>query len=275
MLEENAKMRAFLGLFVALVVGAPALSATIDFKSGPDERESIRLDGAIVDGDMNRLVQLISNDPVRFLGASRIELNSPGGSVLEALTIAEIIDDAALSAIVLEEDICGSSCAYIWIASPQRVSLGKVLIHRPYLESSIYESTELNESGEKQRKVMATVREIMQERNFPSRLIDEMMNRSSRDAYELTFEDILEFGYLSADFEEATIAQCGVSGKDAFAQKVTKEGWNCVNGMRDVQRFRLLFKIIGPDLAKKAGREFILSKGGIENPDGTLSLPSE
>ncbi len=266
-------MKTKLLFLVVAMFAPPATAADFAFARDSDGTEQINVRGEIVAGDAERLSGLIKGAPVTFLEARNIDLSSPGGSISEALKLARMVDRAALAASATQNGSCASSCVLIWVAAPIRGNLGKLLIHRPYLSEATYHNSPLSDASAAHRAGMQVVRRYLEERSFPARLIDEMMQRSSVDAYELSIDDITEIGFLSPSFEEASIANCGTSGKDALERQVTPDQWTCISGMRDVARFQLLTEMIGSESARKAGRAFLMSKGGIEQPDGTIIVP--
>jgi hypothetical protein len=65
-------------------------------------------------------------------GINCIDLNSPGGDVASAVTIADIVHDGDMTTSVRSGDMCASACALIFFAGgPQRMGEGARLgVHR-------------------------------------------------------------------------------------------------------------------------------------------------
>lgn len=95
------------------------------------EGETIILTGTIAEGDADRLADRIADRPG---GATRVILNSPGGSVGDALALGQAIRGAGLETGMREDDICLSACPYILAAGTERVVArgARVGVHQHY-----------------------------------------------------------------------------------------------------------------------------------------------
>jgi hypothetical protein len=107
---------------------------------------AFRLEGRVVDGDFQRLRQLV----IRRLPFDRLDeraaslcLKSEGGLYDEALKIAELIYDQSMSTVVEYGSECFSACAIIFMAGVmpnhtgpyRKLSVGGILgFHAPYLD---------------------------------------------------------------------------------------------------------------------------------------------
>lgn len=79
--------------------------------------EAVLLEGAIANGDAPRIVKQIeelSPSPTRAI------LNSPGGSVRDALELGRALRDAGMDTEMRKDDICYSACPYLLAAGVQR-----------------------------------------------------------------------------------------------------------------------------------------------------------
>lgn len=88
-----------------------APNARVSFDSSLN---SVRIEGKIGP----RLAQQVNRMLARHPGADGIELNSPGGLVVDAIAAAKIVSTRGLFARVDGE--CASACVAIWAASPHR-----------------------------------------------------------------------------------------------------------------------------------------------------------
>jgi len=75
----------------------------------------LTLTGSIMVGDADRLIENLTDD------VTQVRLNSPGGSVYDALSIGQSIRDAGITTSVTQGDICLSACPYILAAGTERV----------------------------------------------------------------------------------------------------------------------------------------------------------
>tara|TARA_R110002110_G_scaffold27445_3_gene99744 strand:+ start:35 stop:568 length:534 start_codon:yes stop_codon:yes gene_type:complete len=92
---------------------------------------SILLEGAITAGDATRIAkQIDALDPA----PARVILNSPGGSVRDALELGRHIRDAGLNTALRDGDICYSACPYLLAAGVTRdiPDGGSVGVHQHY-----------------------------------------------------------------------------------------------------------------------------------------------
>jgi len=188
---------------------------------------SYHLDGEIVQGDYERLRSLLKQKRAEIW---YVELDSPGGDLQEALRIAELIRNAFLDTSVRVDisDIadlstarvghCASACFLVWVGgvyrnnSPllyTRSSLSPFFLHRPYFNSSRYSSTDAKVLAQETARLNSLVREFLSTNGVPQRIIDEMMKRSSVDAYRLTKEEADSVAGYAAWYEEWLLARCG------------------------------------------------------------------
>jgi hypothetical protein len=243
-------------------------------KVSPDNFQ-IELQGEIRNGDYRRLIALIESSPISFLNANSIVLNSKGGSVTEALRIAEAVEKTSLVTLVGSSNICASACFLVFIAGPLHWAEGSVLIHRPYLASEAYAESELSTTTKSQRNAMINMRKYLEDRSVPASLIELMMSRASTEAYHLTDNDKMKLGVMTPSFEEAAIAQCGLSAQDFIKGQETQKQLDCTHGLGNRARAIFLKEVIGETKFRVALREFLLSKGGIELPDGRIIMPNK
>lgn len=90
----------------------------------------LKIQGEIKVGDADKTKQQIND---RLIG--RIELNSPGGAFKEALEIGQLLGSRDIETYVGPNEVCASSCAYIWLSSKRRIltATSKLGFHAIYL----------------------------------------------------------------------------------------------------------------------------------------------
>ncbi len=76
-----------------------------------------RLEGAIVPGDAGRIITQLSDAPDL---PAELVLQSPGGSVQDALQLGRFLRDRAIGTRVLAGEICYSACPYLLAGGPER-----------------------------------------------------------------------------------------------------------------------------------------------------------
>jgi len=207
-----------------------------------------------------------------FLASGSLKLSSPGGSVSEAIKIANIVERASLTTGVLDNEYCASSCFLIWVAGPIRDLRARLLIHRPYIDSATYNINQTIEVTEAHQIAMKQVREYLELKSVPTPIIEKMMSLPSTEAHELTDEEMATLGLMSPSFEEVTIAKCNISASQSIAlgSNIPEDKVVCVNGLRDISRAKLLIDLLGKQPAMKALCQFLVSKGSDKNDDGTI-----
>ena len=230
-----------------LLLATYANAAEFSFSRINSNSFTIELNGIIKDGDDKLLLSAIKNDPYKFLLSSSIILSSLGGSVSEAIKIAEIIEMASFMTIVNEGDTCASSCFLVLVAGQMRVMDGDILIHRPYISADSYDSGDLYETTKAHQTLMQDVRKFLAARAVPAYLIEYMMKKSSTEAYRLSIHDLIELGGTSPFFEEITIAKCGTSSQDLMNPSISPEKKRCVQDIRSDNKVNFLTGLLSDE----------------------------
>jgi hypothetical protein len=196
-----------------------------------DLEGAITLSGPIVLGDLEKLVRelLSSGGRLQNRGATYLWIDSPGGSVSEAIRIASVVKTLHVPVVVLrprhkEGAKCASACFFIFLAGSPRVaqpyspesrvlphSHGVVGLHRPYLNADFANGRSAEAVTSTQRTLMSKIRDYLSGENVPQRLIDSMMTRPSNEVYWLQEGDLNDLGEYPPDVEEVLIARCGYS----------------------------------------------------------------
>lgn len=193
------------------------------------KKGSMSLSGDLRPGDAEKFARKIAlNATVRLV------LDSPGGSIEEALRISSLLKSSYISTEVKKGGICASACFFIFLAGDNRFASGTIHgrfrksavagyigLHRPYLSADTFNAGPSTSMAVKaQHGVMQKVATYLRNENVPQRLIDEMMSRPSNDIYWMTSDDIDQLGEYSPGVEELLIARCGYSRKwgDEYAE---------------------------------------------------------
>lgn len=196
------------------------------------EKYAINLAGEIRAGDAERIAGLVAQEKAVL----RLIINSPGGDLVEAMRIKDIVKGLHIDVQVAKGGYCVSACFFIFIEGYNRRATaakddgtlrpqekrarwaGVVGIHRPYFKSPGGDIAGVK----KQEDVMRSVKGYLTNKGIPQHLIDEMMARPSNDVYWLRDNDLNLLGEFSAGDEEAVISRCGYKRFDARYQ----ENWS-------------------------------------------------
>lgn len=259
--SKGLLMHRTLLVFIAAYLFTNCVAAA-DFSFRPQKNGSVQvvLSGKIEPGDREKLIDLIRQEPKDFVGASYISLNSPGGSVLDALKIADVVEKSGLIAVVNSGDTCASSC-FLVLASAQfrwQSPKAEVLIHRPYLLSQKTDLLGYNQNVKTQQAGVAAMRAFLEERSISASIIDKMMSYPSNAAYQLTPTDMREgVRYLSPTLEELTIAKCGLSNLNIFSPdrnfggKPDSDDLSCIRHFLIRLKFEFTRVVIGEEKFEK------------------------
>jgi len=203
---------------VLIQVCLPRQVYAIDIIDNPNINGFINLSGEIKPKDAEKLAVYYKTNNI----AKSIFIDSPGGDLIEAIRIAEIVQLLQLQVVVPKGKYCTSACFLVFLAGngrtavgtidgklDNRMPVGYVGLHRPYLGS--VENN--NKSQLAQSTAMKKVIKYLDNQLVPRRLIDMMMSRPSNDIYWLTSDDIEEIGDYAPAQEELYISKCGYDRK--------------------------------------------------------------
>jgi len=184
------------------------------------------LSGEIKTGDAKKILAMLLDPNAPSL--TGLVVNSPGGSVDEAIKIAKLVKSLYISVKVEPNGHCASACFFIFLAGSGRWAFGGefrdpavrrqydevgrmlglggtkpgfVGLHRPYL-------TRIDSLNNKQADAMRLVATYLEGELLPRRLIDLMMSKPSNDIYWLTSDDLDEIGDYPPEQEEYLIRRC-------------------------------------------------------------------
>lgn len=222
--------------FTVLVLTTLALSSAhtmeMNFVHEPDySKYHVVLSGEIKPGDYKKFESMYLK-PLRgpqdlfvaFWMSSPLHLDSKGGSVDEALKMAELINKLSMTVVVTENATCASSCALLFMAGATRVvnGNGSVGLHRIYFNPSYYRSMPMPKARQLYEKNEEVFKERMLKYGLPQYLFEKMMRTPSDSVYWLTPTDIQNIGYWPPYMEERIIAKCGPS---PVVENAYSENW--------------------------------------------------
>jgi hypothetical protein len=206
--------------FAWLIAAATAIGAEISVKPFQGGRSNILLiTGVIAQSDSSNLAIAMATVP-NVIG---IELNSPGGDVVEAIQMGELVKATRFGTSVPAFGKCASACFIVWLNGSTRLAssdpqfLGQLGLHRPSLRRP--ENTE--QSLQVQAKLQRTMSAYLQSKLVQQKFIDLMMTRPSNMLYWMTDSDLKELGTSPPELEELYIAKCGADMRQTIEQRKT------------------------------------------------------
>jgi hypothetical protein len=112
-----------------LGVGGPRSASAMTFEViAPDGgRPALSMSGEILPGDTARALPWLIRLSEGAI-APRLFLSSPGGNVLEAARLANVIHEARMSVFVQAGEMCASACFLLFAASPNRHAASDAMI---------------------------------------------------------------------------------------------------------------------------------------------------
>jgi hypothetical protein len=208
------KFLAFLFVLISLFGVTSIWAAEIQI----EKKINVTFRGEIKPGDAEQFASVIADRTL----INKLSIDSPGGDLLEAMRIAELVKKLHITVEVAKGGHCVSACFFIFLEGHLKVfssanddgtlptknypnQRGYVGIHRPYLKSPRGDvaSTKLQEA------VMRKIKIHLENKMISQSLIEEMMSRPSNDIYWLTARDAEKIGEYSPGDEEALISKCG------------------------------------------------------------------
>jgi hypothetical protein len=150
------------------------------------------LRGEIISGDYEKIRKAL-RDSWPYL--AEIRLNSPGGSVLEALNIGRLLRKYLITTTAYvpswekqpdqavpqytQDLVCASACALIWFGGVER--MGHVGLHRPRIDDPDFANRPPDEATALYRRVLSEIEGYLVEMEIPRPTIDIMLATSSAD----------------------------------------------------------------------------------------------
>jgi hypothetical protein len=145
------------------------------------DKRTLLLDGKITLGTFEALKRRLDEFPeVRFLA-----LNSPGGSVIESLEIAKLIELRGITTLVNVQHECFSACSFIFFAGKARyVKGGQLGVH----QFSGSDDEALTQT------VVAEVYDTLLGFGISSQVMSKMFRTPSDQMYVFSDEELISFG---------------------------------------------------------------------------------
>lgn len=216
-------LRLIIGILTCTVINQ-ALAAEVWLAKVNGNTVGIVIEGEIASGDFARV-----RDAIRAAGpgVGTVYLRSQGGDVLESIKIGELLrrlrleTDAPLRLPGREAQcfeatpktsadcVCASACFLVFAAGSNRHG-NHLGLHRPYLRAGVANSMSEAEHDKIHRDISERVRTYLLQMDTPTRFIDLMLSRSSRQIYFVDIEEAERDGLMGrvASTEEYLIAKC-------------------------------------------------------------------
>lgn len=193
------------------------------FRLGFSKTRIYAVSNEITPDDARKIESIVQATPQNTQLTFR--LDSLGGDLTAAIVAGRAMRKARATAQVYKQ--CYSACVLVLAGAVERTVYGKIGIHRPY---SAYVGKRDYQSTQKEyRKIETSVRDYLNEMNFPAELFYAMMAVPADEVHILTWEENEAFGLRGTDrveqeMEDATnAARYGVSRREYLARKARAE----------------------------------------------------
>jgi hypothetical protein len=198
---------------------------------------SIKITGSLALEDIDvlrKLTKVLSANP-RVKRPSDIQIDSPGGSIVAAVLIAQEIRTRdspfyGLGSAVLADGKCYSSCVFIIAGSFRRHIFGEMGIHRPRFVGDEYSLMGYGSLQEAYSGLYGELKKFLSNTNIHPSLIDDMWMVPSSELQVLSEAQMTRYGLNNHDIilEEQRllniVAACGEQApqiEKAFKQQVS------------------------------------------------------
>jgi hypothetical protein len=200
---------------ILIITGSFFRAHAAEFSYGSMDNSSIEKSNAVViqgeiqEGDFDRLKQFIRKDFRRF-HARMIVLASPGGDLLEAIRIGNLIRSTYQPVFVNSKiGRCASACFLIYVAAVERSAVPSAVgIHRPYFFSTESARLSLSDAEKRQRSLDEQVRKYLEDHEVPRYLIERMFSLSSKEIYWLDVNDLARIGARANWWDQVLVDRC-------------------------------------------------------------------
>jgi hypothetical protein len=174
-------LAAWLGTFL---VDASSTRASATVTTSVAGIAIISIDGEILPQDVTAVEQSISKNRIK-----EVWLNSTGGDAFAAMAIGRMIRKNWIRAHVLPFGKCFSSCALVYIAGVERLNMGTIGLHRPYLAGPPLTEAQLSEAVP---KMLSAIRFYVTEMGISDEFSNIMMNTDPENVRIFEGSDILQ-----------------------------------------------------------------------------------
>lgn len=192
----------FLGLALALGATNVADSAQIDTDRLTD---TIILTGEIETGDYAQIIELFEERGIH----RRLILNSPGGSVHEAIKIGNLARELLMICDVPYRHTCNSACVLI-AAGCIRRDLTQVGLHRPHFDSEAFGEADFDEASAQYQILMNKVSSHLYAMGLSETVVSIMERTPSTSIHILQGSEVTALiPPIDPTYAEWIISRCG------------------------------------------------------------------
>jgi hypothetical protein len=176
------------GVFAfACVVAAcwPVSAADLTTTLSRENRTIVLLNGELAEGDAGRLRDTVKGAISSGHPASGIRLNSPGGSLLEGVRLAGVIQSAKIATVIASGATCAAACFIAFVAGNQKFVSATATVGVPGAANRLGQDT----AGE-----IPPIVRVVKELGLLDAIVEKMLATSEDEIVWLTQDDLRAMG---------------------------------------------------------------------------------
>jgi hypothetical protein len=170
-----------------------ASAAELTTTLSKDNKTIVILKGALANGDASRFRNILRASSTAGKPVSTVRLNSPGGSMLEGVRLAAVIQGAKISTVVTSGATCAGACFLPFIAGAQKVVSTTATVIAPGAAEKSEHQPAGNTPALVQSEKPPIVR-VVQKLGLLDAIVSRMLMTSEDDTFKLTLDDLHAMG---------------------------------------------------------------------------------
>ena len=156
-----------------------------------DNRTIVLLNGALAASDAGRVKELLRAAAAAGKPASAMRLHSSGGSLLEAVRLAGVVQGAKIATVVMAGATCAAACFIPFVAGNPKVVSATATVGAP--GAAAHQEPSGKTPAVVQGEMPAVVR-VLKELGLLDAIITKMLAKSEDDIAWLTTDDLRAMG---------------------------------------------------------------------------------
>jgi hypothetical protein len=162
--------------------------------------------GEIVPTSANEVAALLEQNR-EWIGSKQIIIDSPGGNLDASMALGRLLRRNRMTILIPKGAECVSACVMIFAGAVFRLYVGKIGIHRPYLNQPIGSQLQAPDKlRSNYEQMLQTIRAYLRDMNVSERLAEDMLKIPPADVRYLSHDDLDGYGLTYRDpVEQETI----------------------------------------------------------------------
>jgi hypothetical protein len=150
-----------------------------------ETRTIVLLNGALAEGDASKLRDIIRASINSARPVSGIRFNSPGGSMLEGVRLAGVIQTAKVATVVASGATCAAACFIAFVAGNQKFVSVSATVAAPGAA---------DKSGQEPAGEIPAIVRVVKELGLLDAITEKMLNTREGETFGLTNDDLRAMG---------------------------------------------------------------------------------